>query len=219
MGMGRRGAETRLFLPQMKLDVVSTFLPECLISIFQPEKFIRPTKCHSSHSILLQSMQTIKIDQAGEKSLLGQRILNTLIRSLIQDSRIIPAPPLTQPQFCLELFHQCCLSDVEDGILFMKLCQDKFSSLEEEILSWSTAPAIAGIPWGIVQTIWSWVLEPNPSSSVVTSISDPAMDPGKQLFTHCVLLVLVTDPFGLLASFPPITVSFPGLWEILGCSP
>lgn len=34
MGMGRRGAETRLFLPQMKLDAVSTFLPECLISIF-----------------------------------------------------------------------------------------------------------------------------------------------------------------------------------------
>lgn len=52
-----------------------------------------------------------------------------------------------------------------------------------------------------------------------TSISKPAMDLGKQIFTQCVLLVLATDSFSLLAFFPPTIVSLSGLWEISGCSP
>lgn len=45
------------------------------------------------------------------------------------------------------------------------------------------------------------------------------MDLGKQIFTQCVLLVLATDSFSLLAFFPPTIVSLSGLWEISGCSP
>lgn len=64
------------------------------------------------------------------------------------------------------------------------------------------APALAGISWGIVRTTWSGMLESNPSWSVVISVSNPAMDPGKLVFAHCVPQVLAVYLFDLSTFFP-----------------